>query len=57
MENGAGVGIKNRENQTPYDLLKDKEGDLADLLQGPRALLDAAKKGDLERVSSNAGCV
>jgi tankyrase len=61
VENGASVTTKNRESQTPFDLLKDKEGDLADLLQGPRALLDAAKKGDLERVKkltnkSNLNC-
>ena len=53
IESGAKISARNRENQTPFDLLKDKEGDLADLLQGNRALLDAAKKGDLERVSAS----
>lgn len=51
LDHGAQVDAKTREGQTPYDLLKDKDGDLADLLQGHRALLDAAKKGDLDRVS------
>jgi len=30
--------------------VKDQDGDLADLLRGDSALLDAAKKGNLERV-------
>ena len=55
LEHGAQVDAKTREGQTPYDLLKDKDGDLADLLQGHRALLDAAKKGDLDRVSQGVG--
>ena len=55
LEHGAQVDAKTREGQTPYDLLKDKDGDLADLLQGHRALLDAAKKGDLDRVSQRVG--
>ena len=51
LEQGAQVDAKTREGQTPFDLLKDKDGDLADLLRGHRALLDAAKKGDIDRVS------
>ena len=30
--------------------MKEQEGDLADLLRGDSALLDAAKKGDLDRI-------
>lgn len=55
LEHGAQVDAKNREGQTPYDLLKDKDGDLGDLLQGHRSLLDASKKGDLDRVSLRGG--
>ena len=32
-------------------MVKDPESDLADLLRGDTALLDAAKKGDIDRVS------
>ena len=35
----------------PLDMVKDQESDLADLLRGDAALLDASKKGDLDRVS------
>ena len=56
LEHGAQVDAKTREGQTPFDLLKDKDGDLGDVLRGPRALLDAAKKGDLDRVSLGDGC-
>ena len=48
---GADVHRKNRDNLTPLDLVKDPESDLADLLRGDTALLDAAKKGDIDRVS------
>ena len=33
--------------------MKDTNGDLADLLRGEPALLDAAKKGEIDRVSCN----
>lgn len=41
--------------------MKDQESDLADLLRGDSALLDAAKKGNLDRVkklltSENIDC-
>jgi len=44
------VNKRNRDNLTCLDLVKDQEGDLADLLHGDSALLDAAKKGHLKRV-------
>ena len=50
-QNGADVNRKNRDNLTPLDLVKDPESDLADLLRGDAALLDASKKGDIDRVS------
>lgn len=52
-QNGANVHSKNRDNLTPLDLVKDTNGDLADLLRGEPALLDAAKKGEIDRVSCN----
>ena len=51
VQNGAEVNRKNRDNLIPLDLVKDTEGDLSDLLRGEAALLDAAKKGDIDRVS------
>ena len=52
---------RNRDNMTPLDMVKDQESDIADLLRGDTALLDAAKKGDLDRVkkllsSENINC-
>ncbi len=41
---------RNRDNLTCLDLVRDPETDLADLLRGDSALLDAAKKGNLDRV-------
>jgi tankyrase len=48
IAHGADVKLKNRDNATPLDLAKDQE--IADLLRGNAALLEAAKKGDLARV-------
>ena len=52
---------RNRDNLTCLDLVKDQEGDLSDLLRGDSALLDASKKGNLDRVkklltSENINC-
>lgn len=41
---------RNRDNLTCLDLVKEQDGDLADLLRGDSALLDAAKRGNLDRV-------
>ena len=41
---------RNRDNLTPLDMVRGHDGDIADLLQGEDALLDASKKGDLDRV-------
>lgn len=41
---------KNRDGHTPLDLVRDSDQDVADLLRGDAALLDAAKKGALARV-------
>ena len=48
LEHGADPHRKNRDSQTPLDLARDN--DIKDILLGDSALLDAAKKGCLERV-------
>jgi tankyrase len=50
LKHGADINRRNRDNLTALDLVKEQEGDLADLLRGDSALLDAAKKGDLDRI-------
>ncbi|KAJ4926524.1 hypothetical protein JOQ06_008697, partial [Pogonophryne albipinna] len=47
---GADPTKKNRDGNTPLDLVKDGDTDIQDLLRGDAALLDAAKKGCLARV-------
>ena len=48
LEHGADPNRKNRDGQTPLDLARD--ADIKDILLGDAALLDASKKGCLERV-------
>lgn len=60
-QHGADVNRRNRDNLTCLDLVKDQDSDLADVLRGDSALLDAAKKGNLDRVkklltSENINC-
>lgn len=50
LKHGADPMKKNRDGATPADLVKDSDHDVAELLRGPSALLDAAKKGNLARV-------
>ncbi|XP_037282479.2 tankyrase isoform X1 [Rhipicephalus microplus] len=50
LKHGADPSKKNRDGNTPLDLVKDGDQDVADLLKGDAALLDAAKKGNLARV-------
>ncbi|KAK9871342.1 hypothetical protein WA026_011608 [Henosepilachna vigintioctopunctata] len=50
LKHGADPSKKNRDNATPLDLVKEADQDVADLLRGNSALLDAAKKGNLARV-------
>ena len=50
MQRGADINRRNRDNLTALDLVKEQDSDLADLLRGDAALLDAAKKGDLDRM-------
>ncbi|KAG5841492.1 hypothetical protein ANANG_G00200060 [Anguilla anguilla] len=48
--NGADPTKKNRDGNTPLDMVKEGDTDIQDLLRGDAALLDAAKKGCLARV-------
>lgn len=48
-QHGADPTKKNRDGATPLDLVREDQ-DVADLLRGNAALLDAAKKGNLARV-------
>ncbi|KAB7507404.1 Tankyrase-1 [Armadillidium nasatum] len=50
LKHGADVNRKNRDGHTPLDLVKESDQDVADILRGDSALLDAAKKGNLARV-------
>jgi tankyrase len=51
VRNGANVSLKNRDGHSPLDLaLQLNDPDLIDLIRGDCALLDACKKGQLERV-------
>ncbi|XP_007894914.1 poly [ADP-ribose] polymerase tankyrase-2 isoform X4 [Callorhinchus milii] len=47
---GADPTKRNRDGNTPLDLIKEGDTDIQDLLSGDAALLDAAKKGCLARV-------
>ncbi|XP_078496583.1 poly [ADP-ribose] polymerase tankyrase-2-like [Lissotriton helveticus] len=50
LKHGADRTKKNRDGNTPLDLAKDGDTDIQDLLRGDSALLDAAKKGCVDRV-------
>ncbi|XP_059398460.1 poly [ADP-ribose] polymerase tankyrase-1-like isoform X1 [Carassius carassius] len=50
LKHGADSTKKNRDGNTPLDMVKEGDTDIQDLLRGDAALLDAAKKGCLARV-------
>ncbi|KAK1793872.1 hypothetical protein P4O66_010697 [Electrophorus voltai] len=50
LQHGADPTKKNRDGNTPLDLVKQGDTDVQDLLWGDAALLDAAKKGCLARI-------
>lgn len=50
LKHGADPTKKNRDGATALDLIREGDQDVADLLRGNAALLDAAKKGNLARV-------
>ena len=61
LMNGADKEKKNRDGNRAIDLVKDGDQDILDLLLGEAAILDAAKKGDLNRLmklvtSENVNC-
>ncbi|CAF0734042.1 unnamed protein product [Rotaria sordida] len=47
---GADLNKKNRDGAIPLDLVKERDSDVADLLRGDSAILELAKKGNLERL-------
>ncbi|KAJ8025370.1 Tankyrase-1 [Holothuria leucospilota] len=61
LKHGAEPGKKNRDGQSPLDVVKEGDLDILDLLRGDAAVLDAAKKGNLARLqklvtSDNINC-
>lgn len=50
LKHGADPTRKNRDGNTALDLVKEGDQDVADLLRGDIALLEAAKRGDLDKV-------
>lgn len=61
FQHGADATKKNRDGATPVELVREGDQEVADLLRGNAALLDAAKKGNLARVqrlltSDNINC-
>ncbi|XP_054166448.1 poly [ADP-ribose] polymerase tankyrase-2-like [Oppia nitens] len=50
LKNGADKEKKNRDGNRAIDLVKDGDQEITDLLMGESAILDAAKKGDLNRL-------
>jgi tankyrase len=50
LRHGASVDKKNRDGNTCRDLCREGDQDIIDLLTGDAALLDASKKGHLNRV-------
>lgn len=50
LKHGADPSKKNRDGAAPLDLVREGDQDVADMLRGNAALLDAAKKGCLARV-------
>ena len=50
LKHSADPTKKNRDGASPLDLVREGDQDVADLLRGNSALLDAAKKGNLSRV-------
>ncbi|XP_067936599.1 poly [ADP-ribose] polymerase tankyrase-1-like isoform X2 [Watersipora subatra] len=54
LKHGADPQRRNRDGHIPLDLVKVGDIDTADLLRGDAALLEAAKKGELQRVQKLA---
>ena len=61
IQHGADPNKKNRDGAKPLDLVKERDSDVADLLRGDSAILELAKKGNLECLrklitSENVNC-
>lgn len=50
LKHGADPAKKNRDGATALDLVKERDSDVADLLRGDSAILELAKRGNLERL-------
>ncbi|KHJ42648.1 Poly(ADP-ribose) polymerase catalytic domain protein [Trichuris suis] len=50
LSHGADRSLVNRDGETPLDLVKDSNSDIADLLKGDVAILEAAKRGELDKL-------
>ena len=50
MKYGADPNKKNRDGAVPLDLVKERDSDVADLLRGDSAILELAKRGNLDRL-------
>ena len=50
LKHGADPNKKNRDGATPLDLVKERDSDIAALLRGDSAILELAKKGNLDRL-------
>lgn len=50
LKHGADPTKQNRQQATPLNLVREGDDDVADLLRGNSAILEAAKKGSLARV-------
>ena len=53
LQHGADANKKNRDGHTPLDLVKECFPDVIDLLRGDAALLEAAKKGNMPKVTAH----
>ncbi|CDW57235.1 tankyrase 1 [Trichuris trichiura] len=50
LSHGADRSLVNRDGETALDLVKDSNSDIADLLRGDVAILEAAKRGELDNL-------
>uniref|UniRef100_A0A5S6QKX3 Poly [ADP-ribose] polymerase n=1 Tax=Trichuris muris TaxID=70415 RepID=A0A5S6QKX3_TRIMR len=50
LAHGADCSLTNRDGETPLDLVKDSSSDVADLLRGDVAILEAAKRGEVDKL-------
>ena len=51
LSHGADPQRKNRDGNAPIDFAKERDPDIHDLLLGDKAIIEAAKKGELSRIA------